>query len=718
MNENFLNEDNSLTSSSSESSSSSSESITKNVIFNPKASSSSPKIKPMDVFDFTPSPPTPAASSSMHLNNIEIIPLNPANAVGSGNPPNQQKHRSSPPSKNLQGHNLTTSSNPTSITITPINAAYFGTKDKEKEKKLEKKKKRKREDDLMGPPVRKKVSSPKKRASSKSPIQKPLLSPLSPGMSGFPLNSPQNPNMSGLQGSSSQAMQGFNLKNDDDAFFDMSILQGMSQEDKLMMLSLNQQGSQSTNVISPLPSPGSLNNLNNLSLNLKNRKGSLSAVIDKLKSAQTGDELDLIEDAKDKSSSEYQVKSTGRDGIKITINKTKISGSSNSSSSKSSKSASGLKPGVNSGPASKKSSSSSSLSPKNSGQKFLYQKSSSSGSLPLKSSGLSVSPKLTSKSQHSSPQSSKTSSSNKDLSKILLKDSQSQMEVLKMMGISPQNQAIDGFLKSFDSSKKFQIPKLSARPSQSLPTQTTQGPPQNSQMSQKKEEKEDFVQHNQQKYNSAPSTPIQSLTPSPTAEIGKSLGDPYVNKYMSSGSSKFGLFQEHNQMQNSLQNSTNSQKTKKLFKSISSEQLYDKDSKDMHGGITRQVTTPSPTFNPSFNHDSLLDLPIFNTNSNNSNISNNSNNSNNSNSNKPKENLENMRSQLQVHMIQKQNFHDPSNSMSGLGNLGSLGNLANLSNMVDREQNPNLASLGNLASPGLMQFSDDLMNEALNAGEI
>lgn len=706
MNENFLNEDNSLTSSSSDSSSSSSESITKNDIFNSKASSASPKTKPMDVFEFTPSPPTSApvtGTSSMHLNNIEIIPLNPVIAPIPGNPINQQKPRTSPPSKNFQGPSLSTTSNPSSITITPINAAYFGTKDKEKEKKIEKKKKRKREDDLMGPPVRKKVSSPKKRASSKSPVQKPLLSPLSPGMMNFSMNSPQNPNLGGLQGSSNQAIQGFNLKNDDDAFFDLSIFQGMSQEDKLMMLSLNQQGSQSTTIPSPLPSPGclnNLNNLNNLNLNLKNRKGSLSAVIDKLKSAQTGDELDLIEEPKDKTSSEYQVKSTGRDGtgIKITINKTKPSGNSSTGSSKSSKSASGLKPGVNSGPASKKSSSSSSLSPKNPSQKFLYQKSNSSGSLPLKSSSSSVSPKLQSKSQHSSPLSLKSNSS-KDLSKVILKDSQSQMEVLKMMGISPHSQAIDGFLKGFDSSKKFQIPKLSARPSQSQPAQPAQGVPP---ILQKKEEKEDFIQHNQQKYNSAPSTPIQSLTPSPTAEIGKSIGDPYVNKYMSSGSNKFGLFPEHNpQMQhNSLQHAANSQKTKKLFKSISSEQLYEKDTKDVLGGITRQVTTPSPTFNPNFNHDSLMDLPIFHTNSN---ILN---------SNKPKENIEGMRSQLQVHMIQKQNFHDDSNSLSGLGNLGSMKSMS-------EQSAGNLGSLGKLAtSPGLLEFSDDMLNDAFNAGEI
>lgn len=121
---------------------------------------------------------------------------------------------------------------------------------------------------------------------------------------------------------------------------------------------------------------------------IRNRKSSLSAVIDKLKSAQhcdNGTDLSGKTNANrerttaqlnskgadggktatkvgEAKNSEYMVK-PGSDGMKITINKTrtkesaKSSGSvkvQSSSSSGSPKSHTGLKPGVNSGPASKK----------------------------------------------------------------------------------------------------------------------------------------------------------------------------------------------------------------------------------------------------------------------------------------------------------------------------------------------------------------------------
>ncbi|KAH8329643.1 hypothetical protein KR074_005920, partial [Drosophila pseudoananassae] len=118
-------------------------------------------------------------------------------------------------------------------------------------------------------------------------------------------------------------------------------------------------------------------------------------------------------------STEYMVKPSSQEGLKLTINKTgsgKSSGSSSSSSSTSGSSTSssgapktksgsgtnissgssskkqhtGLKPGVNSGPASKKASASSSASATASASKHLFQKANSSGNLSSKLSGSGV----------------------------------------------------------------------------------------------------------------------------------------------------------------------------------------------------------------------------------------------------------------------------------------------------------------------------------------
>lgn len=204
----------------------------------------------------------------------------------------------------------------------------------------------------------------------------------------------------------------------------------------------------------------------------RNRKGSLSAVIDKLKSAQHCGEVDLsaktstsssakFSDPKNNMSSgakvesknqEYMVKPSS-DGMKITINKTRTKDSSSSSSSKlnygssssgkqsspqltppsqgSPKTHTGLKPGVISGPASKKtqamqSSKSGNVTPGSTPPKANTSPSESTGAsnpnmtkVPYKSSsgsgsaGINLS-KSSSKSSSGSPKSSSS-----DISKII-----------------------------------------------------------------------------------------------------------------------------------------------------------------------------------------------------------------------------------------------------------------------------------------------------------
>jgi hypothetical protein len=95
-------------------------------------------------------------------------------------------------------------------------------------------------------------------------------------------------------------------------------------------------------------------------------------------------------------------------------------------------------------------------------------------------------------------------------------------------------------MKAFD--KKFQIPKLSARG--------------------KSDEKPAF--DDSQGFNSAPrsapSTPVQSLTPSPTMDFGSSNPAQFQQKFFANQQqSKFIDQQRQN---------------KKLFKSVSTEQLY------------------------------------------------------------------------------------------------------------------------------------------------
>lgn len=306
-----------------------------------------------------------------------------------------------------------------------------------------------------------------------------------------------------------------------------------------------------------LPSPSGTMDLSKSSaLNqVRNRKGSLSAVIDKLKSAQhCGSEGEAsapppsgsnsgnsgngkssnrenrdgrsssasgkITDQKTTSkvgenkNSEYMVKPSS-DGIKITINKTRTKESSKSSSSSnmskvsagggtgSPKTHTGLKPGVNSGPASKKpqqlnqkssisnagstysggSMKSGSSSGKISSSSSVGKTSSGSGSLVSKSvSKLTGSPKTATASDlsrkdgrprlnKSSSDKSIFSSSKNDArrsSPTAARDETDSERAFKLLS-QPTNQVyptalmMEGMIKTLDTN--FQIPKLSARTS-------------------------------------------------------------------------------------------------------------------------------------------------------------------------------------------------------------------------------------------------------------
>lgn len=224
--------------------------------------------------------------------------------------------------------------------------------------------------------------------------------------------------------------------------------------------------------------------------------------------------------ANEEKKGEYQIKSSGSDGIKITFNKTK-GGSKGSKSPKHT----GLKPGVNSGPASKKSTQSSKSS--SSSQKLLYQKSSSSGS--LNSSATTVpSPKSTSQPGKSS--SSKERSKEGSVSPFSSFSGNSNDMLKNMLNLASPTPRTD-IMKAFD--KKFQIPKLSARG--------------------KSDDKPTFDEAFNPAPRSAPSTP------SPTMDFASSNSAQFQQKFFS------------NQQQNKF---IDQQRQKKLFKSVSTEQLF------------------------------------------------------------------------------------------------------------------------------------------------
>lgn len=208
---------------------------------------------------------------------------------------------------------------------------------------------------------------------------------------------------------------------------------------------------------------GSLKGCSNSGGGAAKAKSSLSAVIDKLKSAQgpegepsvSADDKQLSRDGR-VSSSGYIIKPSS-DGMKLTINKTKHRGELGKSSSS----------------ALPRSQSSSSLRVCSSGKKFglssassagsrskpPFQKSSSSGSLTSPSSG----PKAALSTSRVVPGESQKISSDKKHNAFSTSSEgvgKTPTDVLKLLGL-PSANSMDGFMKCLD--KKFQIPKLSAR---------------------------------------------------------------------------------------------------------------------------------------------------------------------------------------------------------------------------------------------------------------
>lgn len=245
-------------------------------------------------------------------------------------------------------------------------------------------------------------------------------------------------------------------------------------------------------VTEPLISPPNIEiNKSNAPSQARNRKGSLSAVIDKLKSAHHSADPDLVSgkssgssssaskfsDPKNSASSsslkisesknqEYMVKPSS-DGMKITINKTRSKESSSSSKlnysgSSSSKQSSpqltppsqgspkthtGLKPGVISGPASKKSqamqSSKSSMSTSSTPPKNNTSPSESSGSssvpkVPYSKSSSGGSAGINLSKSASKPSSGSPKNSSSDLSKII-RDREREKARTKLMSNSEKS---------------------------------------------------------------------------------------------------------------------------------------------------------------------------------------------------------------------------------------------------------------------------------------
>lgn len=236
----------------------------------------------------------------------------------------------------------------------------------------------------------------------------------------------------------------------------------------------------------------------------------------------------------DEKKGEYQIKSSGSDGIKITFNKTKSSKGTKSPKLKHT----GLKPGVNSGPASKKSS----QSTKSSSQKFLFQKSSSSGS--LNSSNTTIpSPKSASQPGKSSMKEKFKEGSVSSFSNFAGNSNDMLKNMLNLASPTPRTD----IMKAFD--KKFQIPKLSAR------GKSDDKPP-----------ADDVHNFNSMHPRSAPTTPIQSLAPSPTMDFLRE--GPSGNQFQMAQQKFFSNVHQQNKfLEQQRQN-------KKLFKSVSSEQLY------------------------------------------------------------------------------------------------------------------------------------------------
>lgn len=380
---------------------------------------------------------------------------------------------------------------PSSITITPISSSHGHIHEGERSKDRsssnksrsseEKKKRRKRREDSnspkMGPPGGKLDGSPSKpRSSEHSPSKHS--------------SSSGKPSMSSMKSSSSSSSN--KLK-------ESSKIKSSSIKLKPLDISVETQPSGDECVISPSSSMSD-SSKGQTQVQARNRKGSLSAVIDKLKSAQSSGAVDVDQRFQQSSiqgtgkNTEYMVKPSS-DGMKITINKTRTGKPPSGSSSP--KTHTGLKPGVNSGPASKKPQAYSNKTPiggssivksasasdiKSMSVSSSFSKTNSSSSLSLSNSTKS------SKSIIGSPKSSSSSDSSmksynrekqrstKSNDKSIFKSGESKrsspapsrdepdndrsMKLLGQSGLPPQLM-VEGLIKSLDT--KFQIPKLSQR---------------------------------------------------------------------------------------------------------------------------------------------------------------------------------------------------------------------------------------------------------------
>lgn len=417
---------------------------------------------------------------------------------------------------------------PSSITITPIESKSTSSEERksksrnEEKTRIEKKRKRKREDSPsggagMGPPEKlphkqdplsKPVSVSIKATSSDGQLssspkssskQSPKHSPGQSGGSGKPsmsaLKSATN-NSPGKEGSHKPKVSSSSNKDKDRKSFGSSSPKLKSSSVKLKQLDISTSNDLQTGGATP-PRSSSDSNKGLISSQVRNRKGSLSAVIDKLKSQQVGPEesgrggnplstnpTKLGPDAKNPG--EYMVKPSS-DGMKLTINKTRSKESkssgfkSSSSGSGSPKTHTGLKPGVNSGPASKKphqvSQQKNTMNSSKTGNGGIPSSKSSSrsssspipGALkPVKSS--SGSPKLseTNRRDKSSRQPNKGEKSlfgkSQDMRKVsplgLREDGEGDRFKLHSGKMEP-SMVVEGLTKTLDT--KFQIPKLSQR---------------------------------------------------------------------------------------------------------------------------------------------------------------------------------------------------------------------------------------------------------------
>jgi hypothetical protein len=166
---------------------------------------------------------------------------------------------------------------------------------------------------------------------------------------------------------------------------------------------------------------------------------------------------------------------------------------------------------------------------------------------------------------------SKSSSLIKEKSKFSGSQSERSSSPYANLPISIASQA-EQFMKA---AKTFHIPKLSARNNGGSSGQKSSSSGKSDDKMAKDDQKlsqqQKSMQSSAHKYNSAPTTPVQSLTPSPTGDPSKNTIN--VADFLSSASS-------------------NLDKGKKLFKSASSEQLYAAEPKKMKD---EPMSKPNPT---------------------------------------------------------------------------------------------------------------------------